>query len=149
MTPDDLIGMLLECALAGGLSMVEQTVGQEITIARTVTAAQGQRLALALRCAYDGAMHDCTLALDHDLARNLCPLLVRIPPAKVDLPDVPVRLAVSLGFAQLPLQEVDDLAPGDVILPHSPPLAVGKGRVHASADRWSGAGAPSAAPHSF
>ena len=138
-TPDDLIGMLLECALAGGLSMVEQTVGQEVAIARTATTAQGQRLALALRCAYDGTAHDCILALDRDLARDLCQLLGRIPPSKIDLPDVTVRLAIGAGFAQLPLQEVDDLAPGDVILPHSPPLAAGKGWV-ALADRWSAAG---------
>lgn len=137
--PDDLIGMLLESALAGDLPVIERTMGQEIAIARTAAGVQEPRLALALRCAYDGATHDCTLVLDHDLARDLCPLLMRIPPAKIDLPDVAVRLAISPGFAQLPLQEVDDLAPGDVILPHSPPLAAGRGWV-TLADRWSAAG---------
>jgi len=137
--PDNLIGMLLESALAGDLPAIERTMGDDIAIARTATGAQEPRLALALRCAYDGATHDCALALDHDLARDLCQVLVRIPPAKIDLPDVAVRIAISLGFAQLPLQEVDDLTPGDVILPHSPPLAAGKGWV-TLADRWSAAG---------
>lgn len=136
---DNLIGMLLESVLAGDLPMIEQTMGEEIAIARAATGVEEQRLALALRCAYDGATHDCILALDRDLARDLRQLLVRIPPAKIDLPDVTVRLAIGLGFAQLPLQEVDDLAPGDVILPHSPPLAAGKGWVML-AHRWSAAG---------
>jgi type III secretion protein Q len=136
---DDLIGMLLESVLADDLPMIERAAGTELAIARATTEKHQQGLALALRCAYDGATHDCTLALDRDLARDLCQLLARIPSAKVELPDLPVRLAISLGSAQLPLQEVDDLAPGDVILPHSPPLAAGKAQV-TLAHRWAAAG---------
>lgn len=119
----EMAGMLLERALAEILPGLERLLGHEIVLARRATLTDAPRLRLRLQCTLDGTTFDLVLALDARAAGDLCVLLERMPAERGDLSHLTAVLTAAVGSAILPVQDIDDLVAGDVILPHSPPLA--------------------------
>jgi type III secretion protein Q len=138
---DEIAGMLLEHAFAGFLPGLERAVGHHLTVIRRDASMDGDLL-LHLHCEREGASFDGVLALDAKLAEAFAALLDQMPRAAADLANLTVILTAAVGSAVLPQQDIDDLGPGDVILPHTPPLVAGQawlglggGRPVVAADR--------------
>jgi len=90
---------------------------------------------LLFRCDLQGRVYEFHLIPERSLLERLAQLLSAFPALRRNLPDLHTSLSFSLGSAILPLQEIDRLKPGDVIIPNAPPLAAGKAYL-ILADRW-------------
>lgn len=112
----DAAALVLEYALSSDIERLERALGGDVAILARTDATfllRGREVAAELNL--DGRSHELKLWLDRDAMARLGAALDRLSPAPDPL-DVAQTVRVCMGFREVPLSGLRDLARGDVVV---------------------------------